>query len=127
MFSSNVYFFCIDSGVALGDLQCSVFALLKGPDEAALNVSTSAQLAYVHPTYKPVVKTAEKIEYYPYFDGKYLAVAASLNGGNNLATFVKTLQQWTMDLGFSVPQCKQPVTMLSKKLVNYSDERFHCS
>jgi sedoheptulokinase len=47
----------------------------------------------------------EKIEYFPYFGEKYLAVAASLNGGNTLATFVKSLQQWTLELGFSVPQC----------------------
>lgn len=42
-------------GVALGDLQCSVLALLKGPEEAVLNISTSAQLTYVHPSYKPGV------------------------------------------------------------------------
>ncbi|KAL7303925.1 hypothetical protein TKK_0004043 [Trichogramma kaykai] len=48
----------------------------------------------------------QKIEYFPYFDDKYLAVAASLNGGNTLATFVKSLQQWILDLGFSVPQSK---------------------
>ncbi|KAK0178618.1 hypothetical protein PV327_007494 [Microctonus hyperodae] len=94
-------------GVALGDLQCSVLALLKGPEEAVLNISTSAQLTYVHPSYKPgACDKLESIEYFPYFNGKYLAVAASLNGGNILATFVKTLQQWTMDLGFSVPQSK---------------------
>ncbi|XP_043274267.1 sedoheptulokinase-like [Venturia canescens] len=94
-------------GVALGDLQCSVYALLKGPSEAALNISTSAQLAYVDSTFRPGEQSASSgIEFFPYFDGKYLAVAASLNGGNNLATFVKTLQQWTMELGFSVPQSK---------------------
>ncbi|CAB0039129.1 unnamed protein product [Trichogramma brassicae] len=50
--------------------------------------------------------SAQKIEYFPYFNDKYLAVAASLNGGNTLATFVKSLQQWILDLGFSVPQSK---------------------
>lgn len=38
----------------LGDLQCSVYALLKDPCDAVLNISTSAQLAYVHPTYEPL-------------------------------------------------------------------------
>ncbi|XP_034942018.1 sedoheptulokinase-like [Chelonus insularis] len=94
-------------GVALGDLQCSVLPLLKEPDEAVLNISTSAQLTYVHSTFNPQSFTKlGNIEHFPYFDGKYLSVAASLNGGNTLATFVKTLQQWTMDLGFSVPQSK---------------------
>ncbi|XP_043465417.1 sedoheptulokinase-like [Leptopilina heterotoma] len=95
-------------GAALGDLQSSVYALLKDTNkEAVLNISTSAQLAYIHPTFKPKTNLElGKIEYFPYFDGKYIAVAASLNGGNTLATFVKSLQQWTMELGFSVPQSK---------------------
>ncbi|XP_044586577.1 sedoheptulokinase-like isoform X1 [Cotesia glomerata] len=94
-------------GVALGDLQCSVLALLKEPDEAVLNISTSAQFTYVHPSFDPNdCPESGSIEYFPYFNDKYLAVAASMNGGNTLATFVKTLQHWAMDLGFSVPQSK---------------------
>ncbi|XP_012266582.2 sedoheptulokinase-like [Athalia rosae] len=94
-------------GVALGDLQCSVYALLKNPTDAVLNISTSAQLAYVDPFFTPKLTTGtETIQHFPYFEGKYLAVAASLNGGNCLATFVKTLQQWSMELGFSIPQSK---------------------
>ncbi|XP_024941024.1 sedoheptulokinase isoform X2 [Cephus cinctus] len=93
--------------VALGDLQCSVCALLKNPTDAVLNISTSAQLAYVQSSFEvKLASESPKIEYFPYFDGKYLAVAASINGGNSLATFVKSLQQWTMELGFSVPQSK---------------------
>lgn len=91
----------------MGDLQCSVYALLKGPNEAVLNISTSAQLTYVDPTYNPINKTQSNcIEYFPYFNDQYLAVAASLNGGNTLAAFVKALQQWALELGFSIPQCK---------------------
>lgn len=94
-------------GVALGDLQCSVYALLKNPTDAVLNISTSAQLAYVDPFFSPKPTTGTvKIQHFPYFDGKYLAVAASLNGGNSLATFVRMLQQWSMELGFSIPQSK---------------------
>ena len=95
-------------GAALGDFQCSVIATLNNQSEAALNISTSAQLAYLmedsfHPEPRPCETT---INYFPYFDDRYLAVAASLNGGNALAAFVKMLQQWTLELGFSVPQCK---------------------
>ncbi|XP_012273231.1 sedoheptulokinase [Orussus abietinus] len=94
-------------GVALGDLQCSAYALLKEPTDAILNISTSAQIAYVHSSFQPeTITESEKIEYFPYFHGKYIAVAASLNGGNSLAAFVKALQQWALDLGFSVPQSK---------------------
>lgn len=48
----------------------------------------------------------QPVEYFPFFDNSYLAVAASLNGRNVLATFVRTLQQWSSDLGFQVPQSK---------------------
>lgn len=46
------------------------------------------------------------VEHFPYFEGKYLAVATALNGGNALATFIQMLQQWTLDLGFNMPQSK---------------------
>ncbi|XP_044015057.1 sedoheptulokinase-like isoform X2 [Aphidius gifuensis] len=105
-------------GVALGDLQCSVYALLKGPNEAVLNISTSAQLTYVDPTYNPINKTQLNcIEYFPYFNDQYLAVAASLNGGNTLAAFVKALQQWTLELGFSIPQ-----SQVWEKCINSSNK-----
>lgn len=39
------------------------------------------------------------VTYFPYFDRTYLAVAASLNGGNVLATFVHMLVQWMAHLG----------------------------
>lgn len=39
------------------------------------------------------------VTYFPYFDGDYLAVAASLNGGNVLATFVDMVARWTEELG----------------------------
>lgn len=48
----------------------------------------------------------QPVEYFPFFNGSYLAVAASLNGGNALAAFVRMVQQWSLDLGFQVPQCK---------------------
>ncbi|KAK5645342.1 hypothetical protein RI129_006642 [Pyrocoelia pectoralis] len=93
-------------GAGLGDLPCSVLATIESIHDAVLNVSTSAQLAFVVENYEPTDGPPQlsPVEYFPYFSGKYLAVAASLNGGNALAMFVKMLQQWTMELGFSVPQ-----------------------
>ncbi|XP_049858512.1 sedoheptulokinase-like [Schistocerca gregaria] len=96
-------------GAALGDLPCSVLATLEKDNDAVMNISTSAQLAFVmKPDFQPSHQSPEKqtVLYFPYFSGRYLAVAASLNGGNALATFVRTLQQWTLELGFSVPQSK---------------------
>nr|CAD7585988.1 unnamed protein product [Timema genevievae] len=76
-------------GAALGDLQCSVYTTLQ-PNVAVLNVSTSAQLAFIAtPDFQPEqVADVSTVEYFPYFNDRYLAVAASLNGGNALATFV---------------------------------------
>ncbi|XP_054264248.1 sedoheptulokinase-like isoform X2 [Macrosteles quadrilineatus] len=90
---------------ALGDLQCSVLATLRNLDDAVLNISTSAQLGFVAANFQTdQVDASSPVEYFPYFDGKYLAVATALNGGNALATFIQMLQQWTLDLGFNMPQ-----------------------
>nr|XP_053650940.1 sedoheptulokinase-like [Cherax quadricarinatus] len=95
---------------SLGDLQCSVLPLLSKNSDAVINISTSAQLCFKMPKdFVPAEKppsTPHPIEYFPFFDNSYLAVAASLNGGNALAAFVRTLQQWSLDLGFQVPQSK---------------------
>ena len=68
---------------------------------AVLNISTSAQLAFQmgENFTPPSLDVTSPIEYFPYFEGRYLAVAASLTGGNVLAQFVKMLQQWTHELG----------------------------
>lgn len=73
-----------------------------------MNISTSAQITFVVENYQPGQGPPQPtpLEYLPYFKNDFIAAAASLNGGNSLATFVKMLQQWTMDLGFSVPQCE---------------------
>ncbi|XP_039756359.1 sedoheptulokinase-like [Pararge aegeria] len=91
-------------GVAMGDLQCSIIATLENKQDAVLNVSTSAQLAIVADRISDL--GCETIEHLPYFDNSYLVVAASLNGGNVLATFVKMLQQWMLEFGFPIPQSK---------------------
>jgi len=96
-----------------GDLQCSVRAILafdnKGSQftDAVINVSTSAQVAFVMPPeFKPSKWEGGKIDpvqYFPYMQG-YLAVAASLTGGNALAAFVQTIQGWCSELGVSIGQ-----------------------
>ncbi|XP_042861022.1 sedoheptulokinase-like isoform X1 [Penaeus japonicus] len=111
---------------SLGDLQCSVLPLLSGNDVAVVNISTSAQICFrmsencetvrkMSPSPKPEKdfvppehppNSPQPLEYFPFFDNTYLAVAASLNGGNVLAAFVRTVQQWSLELGFQVPQSK---------------------
>ncbi|XP_056662913.1 sedoheptulokinase [Monodelphis domestica] len=94
-------------GVALGDLQCSVFSCATRKTDAVLNISTSVQLAAPMPRgFKPAASPdpAAPVAHFPYFGGTYLAVAASLNGGNVLATFVATLAHWMAELGSEVPE-----------------------
>lgn len=91
---------------ALGDMQCSVLSILVSETTytAVLNISTSAQLSFPMPVDFTPPDTQSAIEYFPYFNNRYLAVAASLNGGNVMASFVRMLQSWMQDLGFGVPQ-----------------------
>ena len=67
-----------------------------------LNISTSAQLTFAMPAgFTPacVPDALSPISYFPYFNGSYLAVAASLNGGNVMANFVGMLTGWMKELG----------------------------
>ncbi|XP_015994334.2 sedoheptulokinase [Rousettus aegyptiacus] len=94
-------------GVALGDLQASVYSCMAKRTDAVLNISTSVQLAASMPSGFQPAQTpdpAAPVAYFPYFDRTYLAVAASLNGGNVLATFVHMLVQWMADLGLEVEE-----------------------
>ena len=97
--------------VALGDLQCSVMSTLEDAEkDVVMNISTSAQMAFVMPAGFAPEKMLETgnsvIEYLPYLDGHYIATAASLTGGNAIAAFVKMIQRWVVDLGLSIPQSK---------------------
>ncbi|XP_028390420.1 sedoheptulokinase [Phyllostomus discolor] len=94
-------------GVALGDLQASVYSCMAQRTDAVLNISTSVQLAASMPSgFQPAQAPdpAAPVAYFPYFGRTYLAVAASLNGGNVLATFVHMLVQWMADLGLEVEE-----------------------
>ncbi|XP_008058942.1 sedoheptulokinase [Carlito syrichta] len=94
-------------GVALGDLQASVYSCMTQRTDAVLNISTSVQLAAAMPSGFQPAQTPDPmapVAYFPYFDRTYLGVAASLNGGNVLATFVHMLVQWMADLGLEVEE-----------------------
>ncbi|MCJ8748548.1 hypothetical protein PDJAM_G00166070 [Pangasius djambal] len=92
-------------GAALGDFQCSVYSCMTDKADAVLNMSTSAQLTFSMPadfTPASVPDALSPIAYFPYFHNTYLAVAAALNGGNVLATFVGMLTSWMKEFGVEV-------------------------
>ncbi|XP_042562800.1 sedoheptulokinase isoform X1 [Clupea harengus] len=94
-------------GAALGDLQCSVYSSMTNKTDAVLNISTSAQLTFAMPAgFTPacVPDALSPISYFPYFNGSYLAVAASLNGGNVMANFVGMLTGWMKELGVEISE-----------------------
>ncbi|KAM3936370.1 sedoheptulokinase isoform 2-T2 [Leptodactylus fuscus] len=94
-------------GVALGDFQCSVYSSLSESTDAVLNISTSAQLTFSMPEgFQPENHPGpvQAVTYFPYFEDRYLAVAASLNGGNVFASFVTMLAQWTAELGLETTE-----------------------
>ncbi|XP_074641143.1 sedoheptulokinase-like [Tubulanus polymorphus] len=95
-------------GAGLGDLQCSILSSIEHEHDAVLNISTSAQLAFQMPEnfIPPAFDPTSTTEYLPYFNGRYLGVAASLTGGNTMAAFIRMLQQWTHQLGLGVPEGK---------------------
>lgn len=86
----------VSVGVALGDLQGSVFAALSSDNHAMCNISTSAQLVFVAKNFHPQCITEEKTmaKIVPYIDGKYLFEAAALNGGNAISLFVSNLHKF---------------------------------
>ncbi|XP_031574536.1 sedoheptulokinase-like [Actinia tenebrosa] len=96
--------------IALGDLQCSVLASLEQNTDAVLNIGTSSQIAVIVPSqglcsYNNCILPS--IQFWPFFDAAVVAVAASLTGGNALATFVATLQDWMKELGMPAILSKQ--------------------
>uniref|UniRef100_A0A8D0L3E0 Sedoheptulokinase n=1 Tax=Sphenodon punctatus TaxID=8508 RepID=A0A8D0L3E0_SPHPU len=106
-------------GVALGDFQCSVYSCMTERTDAVLNIGTSAQLTMPMPLGFQPPETPDPLSAvacFPYFSGNYLAVAASLNGGNVLATFVDMLAQWTAELGLEVQESTLYTRMIQAAL-----------
>ncbi|XP_039612479.1 sedoheptulokinase [Polypterus senegalus] len=112
----------VEVGVALGDFQCSVYSCMRDKTDAVLNIGTSAQLTFALPSTFQPPKTPDcssPLSYFPYFDGSYLAVAASLNGGNVLAVFVEMLKNWINELGLEVNE-SSIYSLLSEAALNQS-------
>uniref|UniRef100_A0A8K9V8Y7 Uncharacterized protein n=1 Tax=Oncorhynchus mykiss TaxID=8022 RepID=A0A8K9V8Y7_ONCMY len=83
---------------------------------AFVNISTSAQLTNAMPldfTPPNIADPTSSISYFRYFDGSYLAVTASLNGGNVVAILVAMLSGWMNELEvevsdsslYEIPRC----------------------
>ncbi|XP_072796427.1 sedoheptulokinase isoform X3 [Vicugna pacos] len=92
---------------------------------AVLNISTSVQLVASMPSGFQPAQTPDPtapVAYFPYFHRTYLAVAASLNGGNVLATFVHMLVQWMADLGLEVEES----TVYSRMIQAAAQQRDTC-
>ncbi|XP_071503527.1 sedoheptulokinase-like [Diadema antillarum] len=91
-------------GVGLGDLPCNMIPILESSDCGALSISTSAQVVTTTPPSftPPPSDPTSPVEYFPYFGGTYLAVAAALTGGNVLAWLVETIQRWLQSTGLGV-------------------------
>ncbi|ELU13650.1 hypothetical protein CAPTEDRAFT_18196, partial [Capitella teleta] len=85
---------------ALGDLQCSTLASISDNKYAALNIGTSSQIAFELCDKQLLVP--KSVDLFPYFHGRRLAVAASLNGGNIIGAFVDMLQEWMLQLGVEI-------------------------
>ncbi|KAL5016425.1 hypothetical protein ScPMuIL_006014 [Solemya velum] len=102
--------FGIPAGVpvlaGLGDLQCAMFSAIQESHEAALNMSTSFQLGFLVSNDATLSKldNCKAIQVLPYFEEKSLAVAASLNGGNVLRSFVLMLKSWMTSLGIELEE-----------------------
>ncbi len=73
-------------------LQCALKASLTSEfrREAILSINTSAQMAFLaEEGFKPPGVGSDGVEYFPYSDNRFAAVAAALNGGNCLSRYRK--------------------------------------
>ncbi|XP_041456947.1 sedoheptulokinase-like [Lytechinus variegatus] len=103
----------VDVGVGMGDLPCNMLPVLQTPTHGVISISTSAQIVTTtSPGFTPTASDGSSpIEYFPYFDRKFLSVAASLTGGNVLAHLVTTLQEWLSAL--DLPQASDKDRLFS--------------
>lgn len=89
----------------LGDLQCSFLSGSEQGTDAVMNISTSSQVCYPVLSSEfipPRFEVPTPISFFPFFNGQFLAVAASLNGGNSLSAFVRMLQNWFSTFGVTM-------------------------
>ena len=95
----------IPVSVATGDNQASILATAKDfESEVYLTVGTGAQLSIaVKAADAKVNAGSQAMELRPFFDGRLLAVAAPLCGGQAFAWLVKGLRRSLQDLGVEAP------------------------
>uniref|UniRef100_A0A673LQZ2 Sedoheptulokinase n=1 Tax=Sinocyclocheilus rhinocerous TaxID=307959 RepID=A0A673LQZ2_9TELE len=95
----------VESGAVAGHTSSDVYSCMTDKGDAVLNMSTSAQLTFGMPAEFSPPNSPDPLSpvaYFPYFHGSYLAVAASLNGGNVMAIFVRMLDLWMKEFGLEV-------------------------
>ena len=79
--------------VPMGDTQCAFYSVIRScTDSLVLNLGTSCQIGKVLSSEEIVLMTngaLQGLEFFPYIGETFLAVFASMNGGNNLEQFVE--------------------------------------
>lgn len=111
-------------GVAMGDLQCSVYSVEPKPGEAGMygvvnsskqmyhvdrllfsvfNIGTSSQITVVKPKQCSIVPDMPSIVEVPYFNGSNLLVAAALTGGNAFAAVADIFEEFLKHTDHSLP------------------------
>ena len=68
----------------------------------AINISTSIQLGFVMSEEQITCLGSAcppSLSFFPYFDGKLLALCAGLNGGNSLGYLAECIGKWIIQLG----------------------------
>ncbi|KAI1721511.1 sedoheptulokinase [Ditylenchus destructor] len=106
--------------VSLGDLQTSLFPVIQ-EDEAVLNIGTSSQISFL-PRMPIDTNAYPGLQKFPFFYNKCLNVAASLNGGNSLDTFVEHITACCKFLFQNTPEKLQLKTDIFKEILGKPSE-----
>ena len=86
---------------------------------AVLNIGSASQLSLIKSKDETrCVSPPASVMEVPFFNGNTLLTAASLSGGNVMATFVKMLQRWMSALGVRAPD----ESSLYDKLISLASE-----
>ena len=88
---------------------------------AVLNIGSASQLSVIKPKSKSLhLSIPPSLMEVPYFNGDTLLTAASLSGGNVMATFVNLLQSWMSSLGVrDAPE----ESAIYEKLISLANEK----
>ena len=109
--------------VAIGDLQASLLATLRDPeDDVALTLGTGGQATVI--TADPIDAGAlcPTCKYWPYPGGRFAMVAASLSGGAAWAWLVDSMRSWLDDLNVEGPSREELFDQINTLGLNASSE-----